>query len=289
MTTQYFPHDYHARHDPKLLALRRRHGLAGLGAYWCLVEFIYEQGGSLGQPELEDLAYDLRLDVADLAAIVYDFDLFQVAGDRITCAAVTERLQLRADKTQKAQKSAKKRWSHANAMPTHSQRTTAQQSPSTAEALHLKESKEKESKIDSKLTNNAPEGVVSENPTPSKSKKAKKSEKSTGPDLSPFLAPLASPRLAAAWTAFQDSRKRLRAPNSPYALNLVVGKLQHLRPDDPEGWADLLEIAVERGWRSVFEPRDTTHPKPQHHDPKPTLAQKYNAHAADLAQKWGLT
>ncbi len=40
-------HDIGARRDPKLIALKRRQGMAGLGRWWALVELLAEQDGSL--------------------------------------------------------------------------------------------------------------------------------------------------------------------------------------------------------------------------------------------------
>ena len=278
MTANYFPHDYHARHDPKLLALRRRHGLAGLGAYWCLVEFMYEQEGSLGTSELEDLAYDLRWEVNDLQALIYDFDLFQVdeATGRITSSAVTERLHVRAEKREKAQKSATGRWGNANAMRTHSERIAtppadAMPTQSDRNAKKGKERKGKENIKDSKLTREDADGVVV-SPAPTDLEK---------------LALQISPGARAAWDGYLELRRRQRWPMTPYSLGLIIRKLLQLRPDDPDGQRHLLEVAAERGWRSIFEPRNET-TNTRNHDPKPTLDQKYNDHAHALADKWGV-
>ena len=274
----YFPHDYHARHDPKLLALRRRHGLAGLGLYWCLVEFLYEQDGELEADEVHDLAYDLRCEEDLLAAVLYAFGLFNWDPDtkRLTSARVTERLQIRAEKSEKAQKSAANRWRNANAMPSQSERnanamrthTTPQ---SDRNAKKEKERKEKESKKDSKLTLPDADGVV---------------VSQTTTDLEE-VALLISPGAREAWAGYLELRRRQRWPVTPYALRLIARKLQQLRPDDGEGQRHLLETAAERGWRSVFEPRDQN-PNTRNHDPKPTLDQKYNDHAHALAAKWGV-
>ena len=41
MKTEYFSHDYKARHDDKLIRVFMRHGLSGIGAYWCIIEMLY--------------------------------------------------------------------------------------------------------------------------------------------------------------------------------------------------------------------------------------------------------
>ena len=270
----YFPHDYHARQDPKLQNVLRELGLAGLGAYWCLVEQLYEQGGSLPLADLPArLAWELRCDHQLVERLLRDFDLFELdlPGDRVTSAAVVERLRHRSERREKAQKKAQKRWSHANDMLQHSHSIAAavpQHSHGSATAMLGKERKGKKRKDinTSNLTTNAPEGVLVE-VQPLETSEVKKNEKNALSILGPFLAPLAHPRLAAAWEAFLQSRQRLRAPNSAYALNLLEGKLVKLAGHDPDRWAELLEVAVERGWRSVFEPRDGNHTTPNPNRP----------------------
>lgn len=41
--TYYFPHDYHARHDPKIKAMINDYGIEGYGMYWSIIEILYEQ------------------------------------------------------------------------------------------------------------------------------------------------------------------------------------------------------------------------------------------------------
>lgn len=38
----WFPHDCNARNDVKLMALHTSYGLAGIGFYWCLIEYMHE-------------------------------------------------------------------------------------------------------------------------------------------------------------------------------------------------------------------------------------------------------
>jgi len=41
--TYYFPHDYNATQDVKMLALLHKCGLEGIGAYWIIVEILHQQ------------------------------------------------------------------------------------------------------------------------------------------------------------------------------------------------------------------------------------------------------
>lgn len=142
----YFPHDHYARSDKKLVNLLRKQGMAGLGLYWCLVEMLYEENGWLKTADLESIAYDLRVSIDQITAIIKDFDLFFISGPRFSSHSVLARLKIIEVKSSKAAKAAKTRWQKckddanalkldANALQTHT--------PSNA----LKEIKVKEIKV----------------------------------------------------------------------------------------------------------------------------------------------
>ena len=116
--TFYFPHDYNARNDEKLIKLQQS-GLDGLGIYWCLIELLYEAGGSL-ELDYERLAFNIRTQCDRIKQVINDYGLFEVASTKFSNRRVNETLKYRKTKSQKAQKSAKMRWNkdYANAMPT---------------------------------------------------------------------------------------------------------------------------------------------------------------------------
>lgn len=93
----YFSHDYHARHDPKLEALFLDHGLAGIGAYWCLVEMMYEQGCHI-EKNYERLSKSLRTDVDFIKSVIESYGLFIVHDDTVTSSSVQSRIQERIEK-----------------------------------------------------------------------------------------------------------------------------------------------------------------------------------------------
>lgn len=74
--TYFFPHDYHARHDPKLQLLLMEHGLAGIGAYWCIVEILYENGGICRKCDTRAIAFGLHCDEELIVSVLENFDLF---------------------------------------------------------------------------------------------------------------------------------------------------------------------------------------------------------------------
>lgn len=73
----YFPHDYGARNDPKLVELQMEMGGQGLAIWWCLVEMIYENGGYYPR-NFKSIAFSLHWATADeVRKVVEGFELFQ--------------------------------------------------------------------------------------------------------------------------------------------------------------------------------------------------------------------
>lgn len=127
-----------------------RHGCAGIGVYWCIIEQIYEQGGILPLSDCESIAFTLRMDEKVVESIVRDFDLFKNDGENFWSESVNQRLNKRAEIAEKRKNAAFNRWnkpqndaknqeSDANAMQ-------MQENPMQDYANKGKESKEKESK-----------------------------------------------------------------------------------------------------------------------------------------------
>lgn len=128
--TFFFSHDYNARSDPKMQKVLMKHGCAGIGAYWCIVEQLYEQGGALPIPDCEIIAFTLRMDEKVIQSIVMDSDLFKNDGVNFWSESVNRRLNKRSEIAEKRKKAAFERWnkpqndakkqeSNANAMQVH--------------------------------------------------------------------------------------------------------------------------------------------------------------------------
>ena len=93
----YFSHDYHARHDPKLENLFLDHGVAGIGAFWCLVEMLYEQGCRVEKNYIR-LAKCLRTDEKFIKDLIENYGLFSVDETTFTSISVQNRFQERMEK-----------------------------------------------------------------------------------------------------------------------------------------------------------------------------------------------
>ena len=135
--TFYFSHDYNSRNDMKIKKLIVKHGYQGYGIFWALIEDLYQNANALPL-DYDCIAYDLRSDSDIIESIINDFDLFKIDGDTFGSLSVQRRLDKRNERSRKARKSAMKRWgSNAKALP------------KKCEGNAIKESKVKESKVNS--------------------------------------------------------------------------------------------------------------------------------------------
>jgi uncharacterized protein YdaU (DUF1376 family) len=119
--TFYFPHDYHARHDPKLEKLFVVLGYEGIGIYWNLIERLYEQGGYMNIADLDIVANGNVSLCERITKVIQDFNLFKIEDGKFWSESCVRRLHVMEEKSSKASQSAHKRWSkEPTAMPTHS-------------------------------------------------------------------------------------------------------------------------------------------------------------------------
>jgi len=138
----YFSHDYHSRHDPKMQALLMKHGLAGIGLFWAIVEFCYEQNGIIKESECECIAYDMRTQCDLILSVLNDFGLFIKKDDFWYSESINKRIEIRNAKSKSAAKSAEIRWEKARLM-----RLQCERIEKTCERNAIKETKVKEIKI----------------------------------------------------------------------------------------------------------------------------------------------
>ena len=146
---EYFQHDFNARNDRKLVKLAMRHGMAGVGVYWCIVEMLYEESGRIMQSECERIAFELRVECDIVESVVHDFDLFICTENAFESESVNRRIQAQINVMNGAKKAAQSRWQKfrnqqfeepdANAMRKHTNRNANKE----------KKRKEKEIKVDS--------------------------------------------------------------------------------------------------------------------------------------------
>src|SRR3990167_10616055 len=117
--THFFPHDFHARHDPKLIKLSV-YGLELKSIYWDITEMLHEQGGFL-DTDSKPIAFEIRCEEAKVDFVVNFKGLFDIKDGKFTCQRVLNNIKYIKEKSEKGRISANKRW-HGN--------TTALQSDS---------------------------------------------------------------------------------------------------------------------------------------------------------------
>ena len=124
----YFQHDYNARNDPKIIKLMMVHGVAGVGIYWCIVEQLYQNGGTLPMEQLESIAFSLHSDGKVIESVVKDFNLFQNDGISFWSDSINKRINKSKELTESRRNAANARWQKAN--------TNAMQLHTTCTNLH---------------------------------------------------------------------------------------------------------------------------------------------------------
>ena len=107
---EYFPHDYNARNDPKLIKLQMEMGQEGKGIFWDIVEMMYEQSGYLLKSQYATYSFSLKIEPEKIKRVLEDFDLFETDSVNIWSISILKRLQLRKDKSETARNSVNKRW-----------------------------------------------------------------------------------------------------------------------------------------------------------------------------------
>ena len=118
----YITHDFGSRNDPKLMDLQMDMGGQGLGIFWCLVEMLWENGGSI-PANYKSIAFALRwCKPAEVEKVVTGYGLFEVADGIITSHSATARIaEMRTDcgaKSAAGRKGAERRWNGtANSTP----------------------------------------------------------------------------------------------------------------------------------------------------------------------------
>lgn len=108
--TFYFQHDYNARNDPKLQDVLIDLGVEGIGVFWCIIEQLYEQGGTLPIRSCKSIAFALHVDFKCVERLVNDYGLFKNDGENIWSESVLNRLNRRSEISDKRKLAALARW-----------------------------------------------------------------------------------------------------------------------------------------------------------------------------------
>jgi hypothetical protein len=103
-------------------------GMRGVGAYWCIVEMLYEQNGII-RTHYDRIAFVLREDTDFVTSVINDYELFIVDAKGISSARVNVELRDREVKSKLAKTSIKSRWNkgyerNTNVIRTYNERNT---------------------------------------------------------------------------------------------------------------------------------------------------------------------
>ena len=113
----YFPHDYNATQDPKLMIVISRCGLAGIGFYWIIIEVLHQQeNGKITQEAYDNyLKLYYKFDenqgqhvLNTIQQVLFDVELFQKDNEgNIFSQRVMKNKKYRKDITNKRSKAGK--------------------------------------------------------------------------------------------------------------------------------------------------------------------------------------
>lgn len=106
--TYYFQHDFHARHDHKMIKLRRDHGAAGYGAYWIIIEILWELNKDMYFEDMDIICFETGLEIKQLQNIIKDYGLFDFDSEKFWSDSQKERKAKMSDIQQKRQKAGSK-------------------------------------------------------------------------------------------------------------------------------------------------------------------------------------
>jgi len=238
----YFPHDFNARSDEKILNVRIKYGMEGYGIYFAILEKLRENTDYKCVKDYNAIAFDLRVDASKIKDIVENFGLFICAddGSYFYSESFNKRMipldNLREQRRNAGLISAEKRLNS----------TTVQRplkdNPTTVEKKSNKESKVNESKVKKSIKENSPNG------------ESKKDELSL-PDekridfigLMNFFNQTFSGKLPEIKTIDEKRKAAIRARVATYGKQAVYDVLQAVAK------SDFLLGNNDRNWRCDFD------------------------------------
>lgn len=112
LPNDYFPHDFNARIDRKILRCRKVLGIEGYGIYWMLIETLCTQENfSYPLKDVDLLADDFGCSVEKVEAVIKQFELFEIDKKGLFFSySLMARLQKYLDISEKARASINVRW-----------------------------------------------------------------------------------------------------------------------------------------------------------------------------------
>lgn len=172
--SSYFPHDSNARNSEKMVELRMKHGAAGYGVYFMLIERLREAADYSCVVNYNSIAFDLRVSAELIKSVLRDFRLFAFfqtdEGERFYSESLRQRMkpmdEMRVQRRNAAALSVAKRKERAESERSFNARSTlvAENGNARSTDAAQKSNKVKESKGDNNNSNNNKREARSEEP-----------------------------------------------------------------------------------------------------------------------------
>ena len=147
----YFSHDSNARHDPRIIKLRRQYGAEGYGVFFMLVEILREQDDytlDFNDESIMDIAYESQVDEKKVNDIICNYELFTIETNHFYSASLKRRMEradlIREKRSYAGRMSGKARTSVEQVLK---QKTTDVEQERKVKEKKRKESKESKSKV----------------------------------------------------------------------------------------------------------------------------------------------
>ncbi len=165
----WFKHDSNARSDVRLVKLRRKAGLEGVGLFWCVIEMLREsENYELRTEAIEDIAYDLRTtkevfdELFDCELLVKDELYFysnSLKGRMVEHDAVKEKRRIAGAKGGKAKANAKQKLANAKDNVANA-KAKVEQTSSKPLANSTYKIREEEIRVDESIEDNKPNPIL---------------------------------------------------------------------------------------------------------------------------------
>lgn len=111
----YFSHDYNARHDPKISALKADYGIEGYGRYWIIIEMLAEQDNyklKLNGWGIRAIATECQLSAEKMRKFILDcineFELFKSDDQFFWSESLNRRMKIKDEKLEQKRRAGKK-------------------------------------------------------------------------------------------------------------------------------------------------------------------------------------
>jgi len=238
---EYFSHDLNARNDRKLIRLAMKHGMEGIGIYWCIIEMMYEEQGRIMRSECERIAFELRTSCEKVESVLQDFDLFYADAECWHSASVNKRIEAQIQVSNGAKKAAQTRWEKYRNQSVTDENATGMRTHTNRNANKEKKSKEKESKVNNTETREL---------LPARIEKKQLFEVGEYG----FFEPLVD-----SWLAYKKSKGQ--AYKTKQTLDVFVKRLIELSDGDYTKAESIVNQSIGNNWAGIFELKNGAAPR----------------------------